>query len=58
MVGKPPFETQSLKETYHRIKKNEYYIPSRVPQSAQMLIIKMLRPDPQTRPSMKEVPET
>lgn len=55
LVGKPPFETTSLKETYHRIKKNEYYIPARVPQSAQMLIIKMLRPDPCTRPTMKEV---
>jgi len=55
LVGKPPFETTSLKETYQRIKKNEYYIPARVPQSAQMLIIKMLRPDPCTRPTMKEV---
>lgn len=55
LVGKPPFETKSLKETYHRIKKNEYYIPSKVPQSAQMLIIKMLRPDPNTRPTMKEI---
>ena len=45
----------SLKETYHRIKKNEYYIPAKVPHSAQMLIIKMLRPDPNTRPTMKEV---
>jgi len=55
LVGKPPFETTSLKETYHRIKKNEYYIPAKVPQSAQMLIIKMLRPDPSARPSMKEI---
>ena len=27
LVGKPPFETQSLKETYSRIKKNDYIIP-------------------------------
>merc|ERR1712088_717777 len=27
LVGKPPFETNSLKETYSRIKKNEYIIP-------------------------------
>lgn len=57
LCGKPPFETTSLKETYQRIKKNEYYIPSKVSQSAQMLIIKMLRPDPGTRPSMKEIRE-
>lgn len=57
LVGKPPFETTSLKETYHRIKKNEYYIPAKVSQAAQILIIKMLRPDPSTRPSMKEIQE-
>lgn len=27
LVGKPPFETSCLKETYLRIKKNEYSIP-------------------------------
>lgn len=55
LVGKPPFETTSLKETYHRIKKNEYYIPSKVTQTAQKLIIKLLRPDPTSRPRMQEV---
>ena len=38
-----------------RIKKNEYYIPSKVCHSAQMLIIKMLRPDPSARPRVHEV---
>eukprot|EP00112_Aurelia_sp_Birch-Aquarium-sp1_P017959 Seg422.4 transcript_id=Seg422.4/GoldUCD/mRNA.D3Y31 product="Serine/threonine-protein kinase PLK1" protein_id=Seg422.4/GoldUCD/D3Y31 len=55
LVGKPPFETCSLKETYMRIKKNEYYIPSKVCHSAQMLIIKMLRPDPSARPRVHEI---
>lgn len=27
LVGKPPFETSCLKETYSRIKKNNYVIP-------------------------------
>lgn len=27
LVGKPPFETSCLKETYNRIKKNNYSIP-------------------------------
>eukprot|EP00794_Sanderia_malayensis_P016568 gene16568-18248_t len=55
LVGKPPFETSSLKETYLRIKKNEYYIPAKVSQPAQMLIIKMLRPDPTARPTMHQI---
>jgi len=55
LVGKPPFETSSLKETYMRIKKNEYYIPSKVCHSAQLLIIKMLRPDPSARPRIHEI---
>jgi serine/threonine protein kinase len=55
LVGKPPFETSSLKETYSRIKRNEYYIPSKVGPEAQKLIVKMLRPDPVTRPTMHEI---
>lgn len=55
MVGKPPFETSSLKETYSRIKRNEYYIPSKVGPMAQSLIVKMLRPEPMTRPTMQEI---
>lgn len=57
LVGKPPFETQSLKETYGRIKRNEYYIPSKVQHPAQLLIIKLLRPDPSTRPTVAEILE-
>lgn len=55
LVGKPPFETSSLKETYSRIKRNEYYIPSKVGPMAQRLIVKMLRPEPMTRPTMQEI---
>lgn len=43
LVGKPPFETQSLKETYERIKKNEYHIPSRVGPLAKKLIMRLLQ---------------
>ncbi|KAL9979360.1 hypothetical protein ACROYT_G017013 [Oculina patagonica] len=57
LVGKPPFETSSLKDTYQRIKRNEYYIPSKVSHTAQLLIIKLLRPDPATRPNLREVLE-
>ena len=43
LVGKPPFETQTLKDTYARIKKNEYHVPSRVGPLAKKLIIKLLQ---------------
>ena len=43
LVGKPPFETQSLKDTYARIKKNEYHVPSRVGPLAKKLIVKLLQ---------------
>lgn len=38
-----------------RIKRNEYYIPSKVSHTAQLLIIKLLRPDPTTRPTVDEI---
>ena len=56
LVGKPPFETSCLKDTYTRIKKNEYHIPStRVSQSAKLLIQKMLAPEPAKRPNMQQI---
>ncbi|XP_007903972.1 serine/threonine-protein kinase PLK1 [Callorhinchus milii] len=57
LVGKPPFETSCLKETYLRIKKNEYSIPKHVNPVAATLIQKMLRSDPSTRPSIHELLE-
>lgn len=57
LVGKPPFETSSLKETYMRIKKNEYHIPSRVSPLARNLIDQLLRSDPALRPSMNKILE-
>ena len=56
LVGKPPFETSCLKDTYQRIKKNEYHIPStKVSPTAKALIVKLLKADPSCRPSMDEV---
>jgi len=54
LVGKPPFETQTLKDTYTRIKKNEYHIPSRVGPLARNLISKLLQHEPSKRPSVAE----
>ena len=41
LVGKPPFETNSLKETYSKIKKCEYIIPEdKVAVLTQILLFK------------------
>ncbi|KAL5006331.1 hypothetical protein ScPMuIL_015137 [Solemya velum] len=57
LCGKPPFETSCLKDTYMRIKKNEYHIPSRVSIPARNLIQKMLKSDPTDRPNMDQIIE-
>lgn len=56
-MGKPPFETQTLKDTYLRIKKNEYHIPSRVGPLARSLIQKLLQADPLQRPCVSKIIE-
>uniref|UniRef100_A0A671LME7 Serine/threonine-protein kinase PLK n=1 Tax=Sinocyclocheilus anshuiensis TaxID=1608454 RepID=A0A671LME7_9TELE len=55
LVGKPPFETSCLKETYIRIKKNEYTVPRHVNPVAAALIRRMLLADPSLRPSVSEL---
>ncbi|KAK2718492.1 serine/threonine-protein kinase PLK1-like [Artemia franciscana] len=55
LVGRPPFETQTLKETYAKIKKNEYHVPSRIGPLAKDLIMRMLQGDPTRRPTVHQV---
>uniref|UniRef100_A0A5S6QX90 Serine/threonine-protein kinase PLK n=1 Tax=Trichuris muris TaxID=70415 RepID=A0A5S6QX90_TRIMR len=55
LVGKPPFETDSLKDTYARIQRNEYHIPSRLSQSARHMIQRTLQTDPRNRPPVREL---
>lgn len=55
LVGKPPFETSSLKETYSRIKKIEYRIPHFIMPSPTSLIQKMLQGDPTARPGIDAI---
>ncbi|KAK1162899.1 serine/threonine-protein kinase PLK1 [Acipenser oxyrinchus oxyrinchus] len=55
LVGKPPFETSCLKETYIRIKKNDYTVPRHINPVAAALMKKMLRADPTTRPTIAEL---
>lgn len=55
LVGRPPFETNSLKETYERIKRCDYRLPSAMKPAAANLIHGMLQPDPKKRPTVKEI---
>ena len=55
LVGHPPFETKSLRETYQRIRSNEYTIPSRISDKAARLIQKMLHAKPDDRPCLSDV---
>ncbi|KAM8879875.1 serine/threonine-protein kinase PLK1 [Spinachia spinachia] len=55
LVGKPPFETSCLKETYNRIKKNNYTIPWHINPLATALIKRMLHADPAQRPTIGEL---
>ncbi|XP_029360589.1 serine/threonine-protein kinase PLK1 isoform X2 [Echeneis naucrates] len=55
LVGKPPFETSCLKETYNRIKKNNYTIPWHINPAASNLIKQMLHADPSQRPTIADL---
>lgn len=55
LVGKPPFETNSLKETYAKIKRCEYHLPNNLPKATAYMLHQMLLPDPSKRPSVKQL---
>uniref|UniRef100_A0A3B3CK63 Serine/threonine-protein kinase PLK n=1 Tax=Oryzias melastigma TaxID=30732 RepID=A0A3B3CK63_ORYME len=55
LVGKPPFETSCLKDTYNRIKKNNYTIPWHINPAASALIKRMLHADPAQRPTITDL---
>lgn len=55
IVGKPPFETSTLKETYTKIKSVNYKIPPTVSNEARQVIKKMLERDPQSRPKIQDL---
>lgn len=61
LSGKPPFETTTLKETYHRIKRNAYSINphsllAQTPHAADLVRL-LLSPNPRDRPCMAAVLE-
>lgn len=55
LVGRPPFETNDLKDTYRKIRHNDYSIPSAVGPEARVFIEKLLQADPLKRPTMDAI---
>ncbi|KAL8584679.1 hypothetical protein ACOMHN_002407 [Nucella lapillus] len=55
LVGRPPFETSSLTETYQRITHNTYKIPTHLSGPAANLIRRCLSPKPHHRPTVVEI---
>ncbi|KAL3080979.1 hypothetical protein niasHS_012707 [Heterodera schachtii] len=55
LVGNPPFETETLEDTYNRIKANQYTIPPKIGKDAAALITHLLEPDPAKRPRVTEI---
>ena len=56
LLGKPPFETSSLKETYSKIRKNDYFIPdNRISRESVSLIQRCLSHEPHNRPTMAQI---
>ena len=57
IIGKPPFETSEIKQTYKRIKAIQYSFPDGVPISdaAKNLIKSILVLDPAQRPNIDQI---
>lgn len=55
LVGQPPFETKTLKDTYSKIRKGDYRLPHSLRKSAAQMIMDMLQSDPAKRPSVHKL---
>ncbi|XP_055856453.1 serine/threonine-protein kinase polo [Episyrphus balteatus] len=55
LVGQPPFETKTLKDTYTKIKKCEYRVPNFMRKSAANMVIAMLQSNPEKRPTIHQL---
>ncbi|XP_012940490.1 serine/threonine-protein kinase PLK1 [Aplysia californica] len=55
LVGRPPFETTTLKETYMRITENSYVLPPSLSPPVKNLIRRCLNADPLSRPNLHEI---
>ncbi|KAK1174352.1 serine/threonine-protein kinase PLK2-like [Acipenser oxyrinchus oxyrinchus] len=55
LLGRPPFETTNLKETYRCIREARYTMPSSLMPPAKQLIASMLSKNPHDRPSLNDI---
>ncbi|KAI1904618.1 hypothetical protein AGOR_G00007550 [Albula goreensis] len=55
LLGRPPFETTNLKETYRCIREARYSMPSSLSPAAKLLIASMLSKNPEDRPSLDDI---
>ncbi|XP_023658909.2 serine/threonine-protein kinase PLK2b [Paramormyrops kingsleyae] len=55
LLGRPPFETTNLKETYRCIREARYTLPSSLSFTAKQLIANMLSKSPEDRPSLEAI---
>jgi polo-like kinase 1 len=55
LVGKPPFETTSLKETYRRIRRCDYHIPMTMNKHAANMIRRIFVKEPNKRPTVNDL---
>ncbi len=55
IVGKPPFETETMEGTYDRIRKVQYDFPEHVTPAARDLISRVLRKVPRDRLPLENI---
>lgn len=55
LLGRPPFETTNLKETYRCIREARYSMPSSLSPQAKHLISSMLAKNPVDRPQLDDI---
>uniref|UniRef100_A0A671MGV1 Serine/threonine-protein kinase PLK n=1 Tax=Sinocyclocheilus anshuiensis TaxID=1608454 RepID=A0A671MGV1_9TELE len=55
LLGRPPFETTNLKETYRCIREARYSMPSSLSPQAKHLISSMLAKNPMDRPQLDDI---
>lgn len=55
LLGRPPFETTNLKETYRCIREARYSLPSSLSLQAKQLIASLLAKIPEDRPNLDHI---
>lgn len=55
LLGRPPFETTNLKETYRCIREARYSLPSSLSAQAKQLITNLLAKTPEDRPNLDHI---